>query len=548
MKNMSLIAEKPARLAYYVFLSILSGLLSFAFMAFINFLINQLLSGKAKTPNPQHVFAFIAIVFCFVSCRRIFSTILIDFSQRIFWRTRNDIIRLMLQTSYEKFRQYQTALHASLVRDVNILTAASMNIVQFSSSVVIILASFIYMAFLSLPLFACTLVVLSLGVLVYSQSMKRNEGYFATARNLEDVFILNFNSLLYGFKEIHLSPGKGDDIVHTELRAIEDQAVANNRKAYLGFLNNQIIGQVLFNCLIGLLLLVLTYWFTLRVSVVVDFMFILLFLLSATESAMVMLPSLMQAKVSLNRVAALKEELQREEAASEIVSQLLPLTDFREITLADVTHTYYKAQQEVGFSIGPVNLAIHKGEVLFIYGGNGSGKTTFILSLLGLLKPTQGAIYCDGRLIQAADHQQYKSLFGVVFNDFHLFDKLYGLATVDEELVQYYLHLFELEHKVTYENRSFSTRDLSTGQRKRLALIAVLLEKKPILVLDEWAADQDPYFRKKFYTKIIPLLKKAGFTLLAITHDDKYYNCADRVFEMDYGKMKQVWLEDPKLA
>lgn len=76
----------------------------------------------------------------------------------------------------------------------------------------------------------------------------------------------------------------------------------------------------------------------------------------------------------------------------------------------------------------------------------------------------------------------------------------------------------------------------------------MLLEKKPILVLDEWAADQDPYFRKKFYTKIIPLLKKAGFTLLAITHDDKYYNCADRVFEMDYGKMKQVWLEDPKLA
>jgi putative ATP-binding cassette transporter len=99
--------------------------------------------------------------------------------------------------------------------------------------------------------------------------------------------------------------------------------------------------------------------------------------------------------------------------------------------------------------------------------------------------------------------------------------------------------MFELEGKVKIEGNTFSTTDLSTGQRKRLALIAALLEEKPVLVMDEWAADQDPYFRKKFYTEILPLLKQEDITIIAITHDDKYYNCADRLYKMDYGKLKE---------
>lgn len=547
MKNIFLIAGKPGRLLYYIFWSMLSGLLSFAFMAFVNRLINELLAGKAKAATLPNVVIFAAIVFFFVLSRRLFATMLIDFSQRVFWRTRKDIIDLMLRADYEKFMQHKTALHASLVRDVNTLTAASMNIVQFSSSIIIILASFIYMAVLSLPLFACTLVVLSTGVAVYSYSMKRNQQAFAVARNLEDGFILNFNALLHGFKEIHLDPKKGAAIMQGEMRVLEEKSLANNRQAYVGFLNNQIIGQVLFNCLIGILLLGMTYWFGLRPAVVVNFLFILLFLLSATESAMVMLPSLIQAKVSLDRVVELQQELRGAEAPAPLAAGGLPLAGFDTLVLADVAYTY-QAEKEKGFSVGPINLEIRRGDIVFIYGGNGSGKTTFMLSLLGMLPPTQGSIFCDGREIGPAECKGYQALFGVVFNDFYLFDKLFGLANVDEALVNRYLRLFELEHKVTYQDHAFSSQDLSTGQRKRLALIAVLLEKKPLLVLDEWAADQDPYFRKKFYTVIVPLLREEGFTILAITHDDKYYFCADRVFEMDYGKLKQVWLEAAPLG
>jgi len=77
---------------------------------------------------------------------------------------------------------------------------------------------------------------------------------------------------------------------------------------------------------------------------------------------------------------------------------------------------------------------------------------------------------------------------------------------------------------------------LSTGQRKRLALISSLLEDRPIVMFDEWAADQDPHFRKHFYEDIIPSLRASGKTILAVSHDDNYWHVADRVLKMEYGQ------------
>ena len=100
--------------------------------------------------------------------------------------------------------------------------------------------------------------------------------------------------------------------------------------------------------------------------------------------------------------------------------------------------------------------------------------------------------------------------------------------------------MFEMKEKVEMTDQGFTTTDLSTGQRKRLAIIAAILEEKPILVLDEWAADQDPYFRKKFYTELLPLIKDMGHSIIAVTHDDKYYSYADKLYKMEYGRLKNV--------
>jgi putative ATP-binding cassette transporter len=80
-----------------------------------------------------------------------------------------------------------------------------------------------------------------------------------------------------------------------------------------------------------------------------------------------------------------------------------------------------------------------------------------------------------------------------------------------------------------------STTELSQGQRKRLALLTAYLEDRPIYLFDEWAADQDPYFKDVFYLELLPALKARGKTVLVISHDDRYYAIPDRIVKLENG-------------
>jgi putative pyoverdin transport system ATP-binding/permease protein len=91
----------------------------------------------------------------------------------------------------------------------------------------------------------------------------------------------------------------------------------------------------------------------------------------------------------------------------------------------------------------------------------------------------------------------------------------------------------ELEQKTGIVGRTFSDVNLSTGQRKRLAMIALVLERRPICIFDEWAADQDVHFRQKFYQVILPWLKSQGKTVIAVTHDERYFDAADQRIHLE---------------
>ena len=98
----------------------------------------------------------------------------------------------------------------------------------------------------------------------------------------------------------------------------------------------------------------------------------------------------------------------------------------------------------------------------------------------------------------------------------------------------------QLSDKVRVVNDRWSTLELSTGQRKRLALVVSLLDHKPLLVFDELAADQDPEFRQFLYEELLPRLRSQGTTVIAATHDDRYFHVADKVIKMEYGKATYV--------
>jgi putative ATP-binding cassette transporter len=179
--------------------------------------------------------------------------------------------------------------------------------------------------------------------------------------------------------------------------------------------------------------------------------------------------------------------------------------------------------------------------VIFIVGGNGSGKSTLMTLLIGLYYPENGTIYLNQNVVSPQDYSSYRELFSTIFTDFYIFKKLYGLEHIDENEVNDLLRKMQLEKKTEYVNKQYTNTNLSTGQRKRLAYITGLLEDKSIYVFDEWAADQDPEFRKLFYNQFIDDMRIMGKTVIAVSHDDRYFDTADRIIKMEEGKIIPDW-------
>jgi putative pyoverdin transport system ATP-binding/permease protein len=524
-----------AKLLKAIFLGVLAGLTSFLFINTVTGVIAQLIAGKFAN-TWEYLLIFITIILLFIWIRRTLSVIIIRLSQTLFWDLRKKIVSLVLRSDYEKLFNRKTEVHSAIVSDVNTLTLASQSIIDFFTATVLTIACFVYLATLSGVLFGITLLVAVAGIAIYKLRSSANIRNLQTARKLEDKFQASFNAVLDGFKELFMDARKGKDLYEQQVIPVSQKAYENNTKAYIGFLNNQITGYTMFYGLIACILIYLNSALQIEVRYTVTFVFTLLYLLGAINTIMVLMPVLVRAKVAAGRLMDLKDQLEKEDRPLEKGHSAIFKEELEQITISNLQFRY--GTEDKSFSIGPINLDIQKGDVIFIYGGNGSGKTTFIHTLLGLHIPTAGEIRFNNIPVSNNLYPEYKSLFAVVFSDFYLFNELLGIDEVNMNDWNYYLKLFEIEDKVSIDDKGvFSTTDLSTGQRKRLALIAALLEEKPVLVIDEWAADQDPYFRKKFYTVIIPLLKQRGISIVAITHDDRYYDCADKLYKMEYGKL-----------
>jgi putative pyoverdin transport system ATP-binding/permease protein len=257
------------------------------------------------------------------------------------------------------------------------------------------------------------------------------------------------------------------------------------------------------------------------------------------------LPVISQASIALQKVDALGLSL-----ASQIESEEQKNTErlsFKKfLSFSEIIHNYSDEKGDQHFALGPVNITFYPGELIFIVGGNGSGKSTLAKLITGLYAPDVGSICIDGQNITSYNREDYRQLFSAVFSDFYLFESLLGINYVElDKQIQTILSRLQLTHKVQVEDGLFSTLDLSQGQRKRIALLTAYLEDRPVYLFDEWAADQDPFFRDIFYGELLPELKNRGKTIIVISHDDRYFHTADKLIKLEYGKIVEI--QDYKL-
>ncbi|MEZ4727337.1 MAG: cyclic peptide export ABC transporter [Caldilineaceae bacterium] len=286
--------------------------------------------------------------------------------------------------------------------------------------------------------------------------------------------------------------------------------------------------------------LALAVWQPANNAVIATYALIILYMKSALTLLLTNATQWHAADVACRQVEALGFTLSTHSTPLEAPATPAPLTPTMtnplQLALREVVYHYQERSGERSFTLGPLNLAMQSGEVIFLTGDNGSGKTTLIKLLTGLYPVHAGAIYWDGQPVTAETLADYQQLFAVIFTDFYLFDQLLGLDVLDQH-AQYYLHKFQIQDKLFIHDGVFSTTELSQGQRKRLALLTAYFENRPIYIFDEWAAGQDPEFREVFYRQLLPELKARGKLVIVSSHDPGYYAVADRVITLDYGQI-----------
>lgn len=408
----------------------------------------------------------------------------------------------------------------------------------------------LYLAWLSLFAFVIVgvLAVLSVGI-----HLHRVRGISAATRAaVEDEGRLfgGLSDLLDGFKEVKMNSLRRDALL-AQLNERSGRARDTKSATKTQWARETASIQLAFYFMMAAMVFIVPNFTTDYHDVAVQTATATLFLLGPIGSTIMAVPSFNDADAAISKITELENRLgdaleEQREIEGGITTELSghsdpvadSLSDIREIALKDVRFTY--PGPTGGFSVGPLNADFKGGEITFITGGNGAGKSTIIALLTGLRAVDSGEITVNDIAVPVDRLQSYRDQFATVLSGYHLFGELYGIDPVDPERVDALIHQMEVEHKVALEDNAFSTTALSQGQRKRLALIVAQLEEKPILVLDEWAADQDPHFRAVFYEEILPSLRDQGKILICVTHDDRWFHIADRIYHVRDGQFDEV--------
>ncbi len=528
-------------------IAVATGLVSGLGSAWLISLLNQAVTSPIGLALP-FVGVAIAVLLTGLVCQQV----LIQLSQEAVYRLRLQLSEQILKAPLAELEQLgANRLLATLTDDVVALSNSVYLFPFICIDLAVILGCFAYLATLSTIVFLATLVVIVFAVAGVQWMMGRAQQFLKKSRLEQDQLFKHLQALITGIKELKLNTDRRQYFLDNELRKSAAASRDYTSKALTTFAIASSVGQFIFFVIVGLLVFALPHWVTVSATVMSGYVLTMTYLMLPFKTIIEKLPVILKANVSLRKIEEMG--LQLAQGSEQLAIATTQSPPWKSLTLTNVEHHYSDSSEP--FSLGPINLTFEPGEVTFIVGGNGSGKSTLAKILVGLYVPNSGQIAIDNIPVTDETREQYRQNFSGVFADFHLFDQLLGTDTncatlhdrqqLDRTATQYLTDL-QIAHKVTVESGQLSTTSLSQGQRKRLALLNAYLEDRSIYFFDEWAADQDPYFREIFYHQILPGLKQRGKCVIAISHDDRYFDSADRVIKLDYGKIEADWRPNPR--
>jgi putative pyoverdin transport system ATP-binding/permease protein len=520
-------------LVLVILAGILGGASTTAFLAIVNRAITNRTASMTNV-----ILSFIAIALLGIICRICSQLLLSRFTIGAVFDLRMQLCRQILAVPYRKLEQSGPhRLFAALTDDLPTIIGALTSIPILCTQVAIVVCSAIYLAWLSWSVFLVLAIFMALGTFLYQLATKRGLRHLKVVREEWTELLRHFRGLIDGTKELKLHRERRADFLSRSLGATSASLRHHRIVATNTFIFADFWVQIVVTSILGLLLFALPAIRSLDANVLTGYTLVFFYMLGPLQGVLGSLPGMGQANIAVTKVEELGLLLESNASEADSGSRSSQSSDWKQLELAGVTHSYHREREDSSFILGPIDLIIQPRELVFITGGNGSGKTTLVKLLTGLYEPEGGEIRLDDEVITAENRDTYRQHFSVVFSDFYLFDSFFGMISpeLDAQALAYLIEL-QLDHKVQVKDGTLSTTELSQGQRKRLALLTAYLEDRSIYVFDEWAADQDPQFKEIFYYQLLPDLKARGKTVIVISHDDRYYHVADRIIKLDYGK------------
>lgn len=514
-------------------LSLLSAVAGIGVIAYIN---QQLIESTAA---PWRVLpVFLGLILLLLAITLGAQLALTMLGHHFVYELRGRLIKRILDTDTETLERIgSSGLLASLSADVRNITIAFVRLPELVQGVVITLGAILYLGWLSPGMLAVTTVWVAATMLVGWVLVQNVYRHLARIRETEDALYQDYESFIDGHKELSLNRSRA----RQQFEGVYDRHARSYRRhiirsdtfhlSAVNWSNIMMLGAI------GVAFFLANGLGWANTNVAATYSLTLLFLRTPLIQAVGALPTLLNAQVAFRKLVTLQLAEYRTD-----FGELSQFPKWQTIELRNVTYQYPDPQGR-GFTVGPINLTLTRGELVFLIGGNGSGKSTLARLLTGLYRPASGEILVDGKALATDDDWAgFRQRFSTVFTDFHLFDQLLGPdgKPPDSRLVETWLDELQMRGKLVFDGDRVTNPRLSQGQRKRLAMLVAIAEQRDFLLLDEWAADQDPQFRRTFYRELLPRIQQMGVTVFAISHDDHYFERADRLLEMRNGKLKEL--------
>ena len=432
-------------------------------------------------------------------------------------------------------RYQHGSLYHILTTDVGAVTDFTKTVLGLLPSIVFLLIAIPQLFSYSIVAGLFSVLVMVGGTLAYHLQQKGMSSLNVDARQLDVDYFEGIAEMLRGFRELRLHEGR-----QVGFTAHLGATLAKLRKALIAISRIYETGETAVHglkfLLFGGIVFIVPYFFVTDTTTTFTILTLVLFCLTPFEQVVSSYPAVIGTLVAFHRIEEL--DLSLAPFAKKALANGGVVPPFKSISLHNLTAAH-TARESSAFVLGPLNFTLQAGEIVFLVGDNGSGKTTFLNVLAGLHTPNSGEISVDAVVVPSEAMGQYRGRISTVFTHYHVFRYLYGLEDKSAEEISTTLEKVHLAQVTGVQDGKITRLDLSAGQKRRLALAIALLENRDILMLDEFVADQDPSQREYFFKTLLPSLKASGKTVVVSTHDLQWIECCDRVLRFDKGQMTE---------